>query len=128
MPQKMSVRKSDVSKPLANLYKSHQNLVNWKKLTWKIKFPHVVYASFCSRVSYLFSNNTKCGKILQNAQHTCKWSTMHIGADMVTIAGSEQSASQFHEAWILKWSIWPTRVEVWWWIFVRNAVKCGEKK
>ena len=21
-----------------------------------------------------------------------------------------------------------TRVEVWWWIFVRNAVKCGEKK
>ena len=21
-----------------------------------------------------------------------------------------------------------SRVEVWWWIFVRNAVKCGEKK
>ena len=23
---------------------------------------------------------------------------------------------------------WHTRVEVWWWIFVKNAVKCGEKK
>ena len=34
----------------------------------------------------------------------------------------------FQEFISLIFAVLTTRVEVWWWIFVRNAVKCGEKK
>ena len=112
---------------------ANKTLVKWSKRSWSSTWNILIFVFFVPLPPppVPYAPLSFGGGGANNMNPALSWGNKRKKSaisDLFCFAPPQCFYTPNYKLYVTLFCFGPTRVEVWWWIFVRNAVKCGEKK